>query len=82
MPGNRSLKDKRMILKSLKDRIRNRFNVSIAEAGLHERWCSAQLAVVTVSADSVHAHQTLESVARYVGGHGEAVLADYHIQML
>lgn len=82
MPASRSLKDKRMVLKSIKDRVRNRFNVSIAEVDEHDCWTSASLAAATVAVDRARAHQVLESVARYVEGRGDAVLADYRIQML
>lgn len=82
MPENQSLKDKRMVLRSMKDRIHNKFNVSIAEIAEHDRWSEAGLAAVVVTVDRAHAHQVLESVVKYVEGHGEAVLRDYQIQML
>ena len=82
MPGNRSLKDKRQVLRSVKDRVRAGFNVSIAEVADHERWCSAHLAAVTVATDRERAHGVLEAVARYVERRGDAILADYCIQML
>lgn len=82
MPDSRSLKDKRIVLKSLKDQIRNRFNVSIAEVGRHDNRCSSCLAATVVSVDNKHAHQILESVVRFVERRGGAVVRDYHIQML
>ncbi len=82
MTGTRSLKEKRMVLTSLKARVHNRFNVSIAEVGMHDRWGAAQLAAVTVASDGEHAHRALEAVARYVEGRGDASLAEYRIQML
>ena len=82
MPGSHSLKDKRMVLRSLKDRVHNTFNVSIAEVAAHDRWRAAQLAAAVVSVDRTHAHQILESVVKYVEGRGDAVLLDYQIQML
>jgi uncharacterized protein YlxP (DUF503 family) len=82
MPENRSLKDKRMVLRSLKDRVHNKFNVSIAEVAEQDRWTKAQLAATVVSVDCTHAHKILESVVKYVEGHGGAVLRDYQIQML
>lgn len=82
MPGNRSLKDKRQVLRSVKDRVRAGFNVSIAEVADHDRWCSAHLAAVTVASDRDRAHGVLEAVARYVERRGDAILADYCIQML
>lgn len=52
LPGARSLKEKRAALESLKRRLRNSFNVSVAEIGEHKNsWQRAQLAVVSVADD-------------------------------
>ncbi len=61
-PGARSLKDKRQALRSLESRIRNRFNVSVAEVEHQDLWQRARLAVVTVNTDHVHLESTLQSV--------------------
>ena len=47
----RSLKDKRRVIRSLKDRLRNRFNISIAEVGLQDYWQQADLAACMVGSD-------------------------------
>ena len=52
VPDAMSLKDKRRAIKSIKDRIANRFNVSVAEVGLLDSRREAQLAVALVSNDS------------------------------
>jgi len=57
-----SLKDKRHVVKSLKDRLRERFNVSVAEIDGLESWQSAVVAAVTVSSDRVRAEQVLQAV--------------------
>ena len=44
-----SLKEKRFVVKSVKERLRQRFNVSLAEVGEHDSWRLAELAVVTVA---------------------------------
>jgi uncharacterized protein YlxP (DUF503 family) len=59
-----SLKDKRHVVKGLKDRLRNRFNVAVAEVDYHDLWQRALISVVTVSADHVHAEQVLQYVER------------------
>ena len=48
IPASLSLKDKRMIIKSIKDKVRNKFNVSIAETDYQEKWQRARLAIVQV----------------------------------
>lgn len=60
--GAQSLKEKRFVLRSLKDRINNRFNVSIAEVGHLDKWQRVELAVVTVSREHSSAEGTLDAV--------------------
>lgn len=57
-----SLKEKRHVVKSLKDRLRDRFNVSVAEIDFLDSWQSSVVAAVTVSRDRVHAEQVLQAV--------------------
>ena len=57
-----SLKDKRHVVKSLKDRLRERFNVAVAEIDGLDSWQSSVVAAVTVSNDRVHAEQMLQAV--------------------
>src|SRR5205814_3566229 len=59
LAGCQSLKDKRHILKSLKDRLHNRFNVSAAETAHHDVWQRAELTVCVVSTDRGHAESVL-----------------------
>ena len=61
-----SLKDKRRVLKSLKDRIKNKFNVSVAEVDPTELWQSASLGVVIVSNGVRHANGILTKVVNLV----------------
>jgi hypothetical protein len=63
LPGARSLKDKRQALRSLEARVRNRFNVSLAEVEHQDLWQRARLAVVSVNTDHDHLEATLRSVA-------------------
>jgi len=57
-----SLKDKRHVVKSLKERLRNRHNISIAEIDHQDLWQRAMLAAVTVSSDRTRAEQVLQAV--------------------
>lgn len=57
-----SLKDKRHYVKGLKDRLRHRFNVSVAEIGDQELWNRGLIAVATVSSDRGYAEQLLQKV--------------------
>jgi hypothetical protein len=57
-----SLKEKRHVVKSLKDRLRQRFNVSVAEIDGLDSWQRSVVAAVTVSGDRVRAEQVLQAV--------------------
>jgi uncharacterized protein len=59
-----SLKDKRHVVRSLKDRLRNKFNVAVAEIDYQDLWQHAMVAAVTVSGDRGFAEQTLQGVER------------------
>ncbi len=62
LDNNRSLKEKRRILKSLKDKIRNRFNVSICEIAYHEKWQMSALAIVCVGNSSRKINSNLSNI--------------------
>jgi len=77
----RDLKAKRRILKSLKDRIRGRFNVSVAEVGRQEAHQHSDLAVAVVATDRRFADRVLGQVINLVRGcHGVQVV-DYSVEM-
>lgn len=57
-----SLKDKRHFVKSLKDRLRSKFNVAVAEIDYQDLWQRGLIACVTVSPDQAFAQQVLQSV--------------------
>jgi uncharacterized protein len=63
-----SLKDKRHVIKSLKDRLRAHFNVSVAEIDGLDSWQHSVIAAVTVSSDRVHATQILNAVEAHAAG--------------
>ncbi|HQB02034.1 MAG TPA: DUF503 domain-containing protein [Candidatus Hydrogenedentes bacterium] len=62
MPESRSLKDRRRAVKSLKERIQNRFNASVVELGDPDLWQSAMLAVCIIGNDVRHVNSQLSSV--------------------
>jgi len=57
-----SLKEKRHVVKSLKDRLRSKFNVAVAEIDYQDLWQRSVVAAVTVSSDHVQAEKVLQSV--------------------
>ena len=78
LPGSRSLKDKRSVLRSLKDRLA-RLNVSVAESGMQDLLGRARISVVFLAAHSAQADSVLASVDRVVAGaRGAVVIANSH----
>jgi len=62
LENSHSLKEKRHVVESLKARLRNKFNVSVAEIDYQDTWQRAAIAAVTVSSDHVFAQKVLQSV--------------------
>jgi uncharacterized protein YlxP (DUF503 family) len=75
-PGASSLKEKRYVVSSLKNRLRQRFNVSVAEVDYHDRWQRCLLAVAVVAVDRRSADSMSSRVIRFVEGDHRATLAD------
>jgi uncharacterized protein YlxP (DUF503 family) len=82
IPGARSLKDKRRVVKSLKDQLRNKYNCSVAEVEYLGLWSRARIAICVVSGESRHANTQLNEIAKYAMLRADAELVDYTIEML
>lgn len=76
LPASQSLKDKRAVLKSLKDRLHQRFNVSVAETAHQDLWQRAELTASVVSTDRHHAESVLREADRMVAGADGARIVD------
>ena len=68
LAGCQSLKDKRRVVKSLKDRLHQRFNVSAAEVDHQDVWQRAALACSVVTTDRRHAEEVLTACDSLVAG--------------
>jgi uncharacterized protein YlxP (DUF503 family) len=79
---NHDLKGKRQALKSIKDRVRNRFNVSIAEVGALDAWQRAELGAACVGNERAHVERTLAQVAAFVEGLHLASVEDVSVEIL
>lgn len=64
--GSRSLKDKRQVLHSLKDRLRDKFNLSVAEVDAQDLWQKAILAMACVANEGSHVSQVLEQALNVI----------------
>lgn len=74
LPGCRSLKQKRTVVRSLKDRLSTRFNVSVAETEHQDTWTRAQITVALVAGDRRLADSMLAKVDDYVEAKGGATI--------
>lgn len=60
LPDAQSLKDKRMVIRRIKDRLRARFNVAVSEVDHQELWQRSQVSVVSVGPDESYVNQLLQ----------------------
>ena len=74
LPECRSLKDKRRVVKPLKDRIRGRFNVSVAETAYQDVWTRAQLSVALVTTDGPSVDAVLDKLDHFIEGEHRVVI--------
>ena len=70
LPENQSLKGKRRVLKSITARLKNKFNVSVAEVGDQDLWQLATLGICCVSNDQRFTNEVLSKVVDFITGSG------------
>jgi len=80
LPGSSSLKQKRVVVRSLIDRLRNRFNVAVSEVDHHDLWQRAALGIVTVSNDAKVVHSVLSHAQHFVEREPRAVVVDVRVE--
>jgi len=82
VPHARSLKDKRSVVRKFRDRVRARFDVSIAEVGAQDKLQLAVFGVSVVSGDASVCDSVLEQVARVAATQEDAILTDRATEIL
>lgn len=80
--GCGSLKEKRGVIRSLTQRVRNRFSVSIAEVGGQHTWTQAILGATTVGSDPAVVRRVLEQVVDFIEDQHLAELVAQDIEIL
>jgi hypothetical protein len=78
----RSLKEKRMVLRSLKDRLSNTFNISVAEIGSNDKWQVAELGIATVANETKFVNSVLEEVKNFIQSHPSVRIIESDIEVL
>jgi uncharacterized protein YlxP (DUF503 family) len=79
---SQSLKDKRQVLLSLKDRLRQKFNLSVAEIDGQDLWQKAVLAFACVANDGRHVNQVLDQALNLVRSQTVAEIVQSRIELL
>lgn len=82
LPAAASLKDKRMILKSFKAKIRNQFNVSVAEVGFQDKWQRSTLGIAVVANERRFIDEMLSSISRFIERDGRVEITREEIAIL
>ena len=82
LPETHSLKGKRSILRSIKARVQQKFNVSIAECEDHDLWQRATLGVSQVGGDEAHVQRCLQEVIRFIDDLQMAELGEERVEFL
>jgi uncharacterized protein YlxP (DUF503 family) len=79
LPYSRSLKDKRRVLNTLRDRVPGRFNAAFAELDFQDKWQRARLGIVTLNSQKGLVDQILQKILRDVEENleGEIVLSEF-----
>jgi uncharacterized protein len=82
LPENHSLKGKRQVLRSIKDRVRGKFNVSIAESAYHDIWQRAELGICQVGSDRAFVDSALREVVNFIDSLALAPLGGEELEIL
>jgi len=82
IPHSGSLKSKRHVLRSLKDRIRQRFNVSVSEVDGQDKWQRAVLGIACVGCDKPYINGTLSRISDLIEQQSLAQVTDIQLEIL
>ena len=82
LPENVSLKGKRQVLRAIKDRVRNKFNVSITESDGHDLWQRAELGICQAGSDRAFVDSALREVVNFIDSMGLAPLGEELLEIL
>ena len=80
--GSQSLKEKRGVVRSVIQRVRNRFSVSVAEVGGQDTWQRVQIGMATVGADARNVRAALDQAVQFIEALGLAEVTDSDVDLL
>ncbi len=82
VPGIRSLKEKRRVIKSMKERLKGHFNISIAEVGALDTWQRAEIGIACVGNDSGHVDGLIATVLDRIRSDPRVFVIDIETEIL
>ncbi|PIU42162.1 MAG: DUF503 domain-containing protein [Candidatus Omnitrophica bacterium CG07_land_8_20_14_0_80_42_15] len=82
LPGNSSLKEKRMVLKSLKDRARRSFNISISELGEHDKWQRSVIGIAAIGMTRDMMNSLLDKVLNFIENTRDIEISNYEMEII
>ena len=82
IPDSQSLKDKRQVLHSLRDRLRGKFNLSVAEVGDQDLWQKAVLGMACVANEGSHVNQVLDQALNVIKSMPTVELVRTHMELV
>ena len=83
LPVATNLKEKRQVVRSLTARLRNQFNVAVAEVDHNDLWQRLTIGVCCISNDTSHAHEMMSKIVSFVEEFsGDLVLLDYETELI
>lgn len=82
IPESFTLKDKRRVIKSLKDKISSRFNISIAEVGFQNEKRLSELAIAMVNSDQALIHRSIMQILAIIENDGRCEIMDFTLEWL
>jgi uncharacterized protein YlxP (DUF503 family) len=77
-----SLKEKRQVVKSIVERLKSKFNASVAEVELNDVWKNAVIGISCVSNEASHADSMMANMVNFIENDGRAVLFDYSTEII
>lgn len=82
LEDNRSLKGKRKIVRSMVDKVKARFNVSVAEVGANDKWQRIELGLSTVGNERGHVDSALNNILSFLEAMYLAQLVDFKLEIV
>ena len=82
IPDSNSLKDKRMALRSLKNRLRSNFNISVIELDSQDKWQKSTLALASIGREEAVLNSLVSNVINYLEKDRQIQLLDYEMEMI